>query len=59
MARVKVILHKTQKKTPTPDVPPELLTHVPPTYVLPTLAAPCEPTRHLVKVECVQGLDIN
>ena len=38
------MLHSTHKKTPTaevPDLPPELLTHVPPTYLSPTFLDPC------------------
>ena len=43
--RVKSMLHSTHKNTPTDDVPellPELLTHEPPTYLLPTFLDPCK-----------------
>lgn len=43
MARAELAVHKIQIKTATPDVPPELLTQAPPTYVLPTFLAPCKP----------------
>lgn len=46
MVRAKIVVHSTQTKTPTPDVPPELLTQVPPTYMLPIFVAPCEPAMH-------------
>ena len=42
-AKAKIVVHKTQKNTPNLDVPAELLTQVPPIYVLPTLVAPCKP----------------
>ncbi len=55
------MLHSTHKKTPTaevPDLPPELLTHVPPTYLSPTFLDPCTEFvgLHAVVVYCTHKM---